>query len=595
MQLPPHPRLLLLAGEENELKRAIAAEPAYGRLHAGIVQTSDTLLRKPVLQRIQTGRRLLSVSREALRRVFFLAYAYRITGHEKYLKRAEQELLAVAAFSDWNPTHFLDVAEMTLAVALGYDWLYAALPAASRNAIEQAIVGKGLKPSLDTRYNGWLRASHNWNQVCNAGMAFGALAVEETAPELSRTVLNRAIESIKLPMHNYQPDGAYPEGYSYWGYGTGFNVLLIAALEKACGTDFGLSQQPGFLKTAGYMLHMTGPTGRSFNYSDAGTAAELQPAMFWFAQKTKDASLLWAERQRLEGTLLRQDLNNRLLPAVLLWGSGIGLSQMAAPRLTGWSGDGKNPVALLRSSFTDPNALFVGLKSGSPSVSHGHMDVGSFVVDAEGERWAMDLGMQNYESLESQRLDLWNMSQHSQRWEIFRYNNLAHNTLTANGQLQNVQGRAVLSGISLQKDFMAAQTDLTPLYTPLLKTARRGVAIVNAQEVVVRDELSGNGATVRWTLVTPAQPTFNADGSVTLRQHGKTLHVLIEAPQRVQWQAWPTTPLQPYDAPNPGTTRIGFEWPAGAATDVQVRFIPEKNLSKPRPAAGPLSTWPQGR
>jgi hypothetical protein len=33
-------------------------------------------------------------------------------------------MLAAAAFSDWNPSHFLDVAEMTAALAIGYDWLY---------------------------------------------------------------------------------------------------------------------------------------------------------------------------------------------------------------------------------------------------------------------------------------------------------------------------------------------------------------------------------------------------------------------------------------------------------------------------------------
>ena len=258
-------------------------------------------------------------------------------------------------------------------------------------------------------------------------MVFGALAVQEDEPELAQMLINRAIESVKLPMQDYRPDGAYPEGYSYWGYGTGFNVLLLAALETAYGSDFGLATQPGFLQTAGYMLHMSGPTGRPFNYSDAGNSTELQPALFWFAQKNRNPSLLWAEKQHLEGSSLKQDLGNRLLPAVLLWGSGLGLSQLPPPQTPGWAGGGKNPLALLRSSFTDPNALFVGLKAGSPSVNHGHMDVGSFVFDADGQRWALDLGMQNYNSLESQQVDLWNMAQTSQRWEVFRYNNLAHN------------------------------------------------------------------------------------------------------------------------------------------------------------------------
>ena len=55
------------------------------------------------------------------------------------------------------------------------------------------------------------------------------------------------------------PDGAYPEGYGYWGYGTSFNVMFISAIEKLFGKDFGLNEMPGFLKTAGYLENMTGP------------------------------------------------------------------------------------------------------------------------------------------------------------------------------------------------------------------------------------------------------------------------------------------------------------------------------------------------
>ena len=33
-------------------------------------------------------------------------------------------MLEVSSFTDWYPKHFLDVAEMTTALALSYDWLY---------------------------------------------------------------------------------------------------------------------------------------------------------------------------------------------------------------------------------------------------------------------------------------------------------------------------------------------------------------------------------------------------------------------------------------------------------------------------------------
>ncbi len=67
------------------------------------------------------------------------------------------------------------------------------------------------------------------------------MAVYEDQPALARTVINRAIDSVVLPMEDYAPDGAYPEGYGYWDFGTSFNVVLLGALEKLFGQDFGLS------------------------------------------------------------------------------------------------------------------------------------------------------------------------------------------------------------------------------------------------------------------------------------------------------------------------------------------------------------------
>ncbi len=139
-----------------------------------------------------------------------------------------------------------------------------------------------------------------------------------------------------------------------------------------------------------------------------------------------------------------------------------------------WVANGKTPVALMRTSWTDPNAIYVAMKGGSASTNHAHMDVGSFVMDADGVRWAMDFGMQNYNSLESQKVDLWNMKQHSQRWDVFRYTNRVHNTLTVNDSLQRVAGKAVITGSSATPAFMYATTDLTEIYQNGLAACQSG-------------------------------------------------------------------------------------------------------------------------
>ena len=179
--LQAHPRILMLKGEEANIQLSINKDTVWANTQQAIINESDRLLSIAPVQRIQIGRRLLDKSREALRRLFFLSYAYRTTADKKYLVRAEKEMLAIAGFSDWNPSHFLDVAEMTMAVAIGYDWLYNDLSDASKSIIKEAILKKGLEPSMESKYNGWLKAEHNWNQVCNAGMTYGAMAIINTS------------------------------------------------------------------------------------------------------------------------------------------------------------------------------------------------------------------------------------------------------------------------------------------------------------------------------------------------------------------------------------------------------------------------------
>ena len=97
-------------------------------------------------------------------------------------------MLTAAAFPDWNPAHFLDTAEMTNALAVGYDWLFDFLSVEDRATIRKAIVDKGLKPGMAVYANKgwWTTATHNWSQVCNGGMTAGALAIADEEPELAR-------------------------------------------------------------------------------------------------------------------------------------------------------------------------------------------------------------------------------------------------------------------------------------------------------------------------------------------------------------------------------------------------------------------------
>ena len=320
LRLPPHPRLFLTPGRIGSLRAQIApgADAVSAKLYATVRRTADAFLPLPPLRRVVTGRRLLDVSRGVIARVLHLGLVARMEDSEAHARRAVEEMLAAAEFEDWNPTHYLDTAEMTFALAVGYDWLHDHLTPDERVRVGGALLEKGLQTSLppDAAHNHWVGGESNWTQVCHAGVATGALVVAEEAPALAASLVARAIENVPRAARAYAPDGAYAEGTMYWGYSTGFHVVLIDALTSALGHDGGLADAPGFLASARYLHQATGPTGRYFNYSDSWEERDFSVPMFWFARRLDEPTLLGADLAHLDAG---RKVSDRLLPLALLW------------------------------------------------------------------------------------------------------------------------------------------------------------------------------------------------------------------------------------------------------------------------------------
>ena len=176
----PHPRLLVSDEERGQdegyhyqyeyslkdLQDYANGNTVARQADSVIVAFSDAVLAEPPVTRDFVGRRLLGTSREALKRIFWLSYTYRVHGGEAYARKAVDEMLAVSAFKDWNPAHFLDVAEMTMAAAIGYDWLYDQMTPRERKKVARAIIDKGLKPALNEADAWFYNSEINWNSPC---------------------------------------------------------------------------------------------------------------------------------------------------------------------------------------------------------------------------------------------------------------------------------------------------------------------------------------------------------------------------------------------------------------------------------------------
>ena len=580
---PEHPRLMFTSAMWNKLRaeKTDTSETAaiIGKTEAGARQ----LLNQPPVVYQKQGRRLLAVSREALRRITLLSFTYRLTGEKVFLERAKQELLVVAAFKDWNPAHFLDTAEMTAAMALGYDWLFADLPTTTRATIRQAILEKGLQPGL-SGHNWWQKATMNWNQVCFGGLTLGALAIADEKPEIARKFLKLARQDNPNGLKPYAPDGIYPEGPGYWNYGTTYQVLMISALQTALGTDWGLSAQPGFLGSAEALVQQTGPTGRPFNFSDGHDNVAFEPTLFWFAQELHYPALVYFQNQLLHQKLSRPpegDKPDSLAPLLAFWMSRLP-KDIPKPTLPlAWHGAGPNPVGIFRSSWTDTNALFLAFKGGSASVSHGHMDAGSFVLDADGVRWACDLGSQDYYSVESHGWSLFSMFQESSRWRVYRLNNFSHNTLTLGGRLHKMSGDARITAFTTN----SATVNLSQIFVGQAGSVIRQFRVGDNRSVIIRDDIAKAkpGLSVRWQMVTHASISTNQNGA-TLRQAGRTLSARILSPANAHFEiASAQPPDDGVNQSNPHTQilAVNASVPASGQLTIEIQLQPEATPTAP--------------
>lgn len=131
------------------LKRRVATDTLLTSWNRTLAQGAEAILNQPPSgYAFRDGKRLLDVSRLVKERVRTLGLMYRLTGDRRLADRAWTELEAAGTFRDWNPSHFLDAAEITAVFAIGYDWLFDVWTPPQRAFLRRAIIEKGIQPSL---------------------------------------------------------------------------------------------------------------------------------------------------------------------------------------------------------------------------------------------------------------------------------------------------------------------------------------------------------------------------------------------------------------------------------------------------------------
>ncbi|KAJ7760544.1 hypothetical protein B0H16DRAFT_1662143 [Mycena metata] len=558
---------------------------------------------------------ILDVARQVKQRVKAFGYVFRMTNNTHWVDRTWEELQNAAGNSSgstwvaggsdrWNSAHFLDTgqsalaSELSAAYGIAYDWMYDYWTDDQKSMIRSTLIEYGLGPGVQALTNssvftGWWanNIEGNWNCVCNNGLTMGSLAIlgDDTtgsAAQLLGLTVDNAKKNCAFAVSS---DGTWSETDDYWYFGSTGHAEMAASLISATGSDYGLlTTNPDFWKTGLFHIYGQGATGL-FGYGDSG------PNKY---TATSNSLILYANAyNQPQYALFQRDQTDAADPWSMFWYN---------PQLSGafWDGlpldyafdNSTDQWMSMRSSWTDANALYVAIKAGTLQghQTHNDLDVGDFVIDALGTRWAGELGDGDYRSPDY-------FSNDTQGRQNTLLVGATNQDVTAKPTMQfgtsnTTQGSStVFTPPSDSTAFFV--TDMSSAYFNVT-SVKRGMRLLNGRkQVLLQDEITA-GTNFMWRMHTNATVTPSGT-TATLTIDDKKMDVsILNAPSGAAFTtsqavrlSTDVTPPAP-DQPNPGVTVLIISLPAGTY-NLQVLFSPEWNdgSTAVTPPSVDLDSW----
>ncbi len=523
----PHPRILATDDDWARIKQNIKDYPEFAEWHEKIIAQADTKFNLPVewyyLGEVQAGN-ILHTARRFKEKMLYWGYAWKTTGDRKYVDAAVKEMKAVSEFPNWSVVHSIDTGELLFGSAVGYDWMYEALTEEERKIIEEGTLRLGIEP-LRSAYYGRLRTEQtfgslsgaafvanttNFNVVTNGGLTAAALAYADVYPEECFDSLSKAIQSLGYMLPGFEPSGGWEEGANYWDYTTAYLSNMVSALNSACGTDYGILKHPGVSLTPYYAVYLDSFQGLN-NFSDTSRGYSWDSPQFsCFGRLMNEPALTY---QRYISITQRGRTPNIF---DMLW-----LDMSCTDAKVELLLDNLTPgieMVSMREDWERSDSLNFGTHGGDNTAYHGHYDGGTWVFDLLGERWAMDLGMDE-------------ASYHSNPMTVlYRTRAEGHNMLVFNPSADTGFKKQSITSV---KRFETAPKggiivyDNSGGYAQWTSYMTRGFYVGDERRsLTVRDEFysSARNSTVYWSMHTPAQIEVQGDKAI-LTINGKKLQV----------------------------------------------------------------------
>ena len=293
----------------------------------------------------------------------------------------------------------------------------------------------------------------------------------------------------------------------------------LDAFEKVFGTTFAIDKMEGLDKAATSILYLQSSYG-SFNFSDADVEVIYPEALYYLSNHYNNPSATAVNLSKNK----RKTTSVYNTPFALIWyNTDIDDSNdsITLPYDATFSGDGA--FAVMRDSWIDDYGTYVGIKAGRAVYNHSHLDLGSFIFETEGERWAIDLGKDNYNLP-----DYWDSNE--KRWKFYRLRAEGHNTIVINpdstGADMNLKAVAEIESQKSSEKGAITVVNMTDALKKDVLSARRGFFLTDDRKsLVVRDEVTLLAPTDEfyWTMHTQATEALIDGNRVIISSAGKKM------------------------------------------------------------------------
>lgn len=551
------PRMIHAAAGWAYLKGLIGKDATATKMLENIKKSGEKVLEAPELTRIFGEQRsTVHPGSQALYRMATLAVLHYVDGDPRWKERAVRELIALTdppTFQNWYPTEPEVTADFLIAASLGYDWFRDGLNAQQATAARTYMIEKGIdalvanlkgepppesavgqaagttstpkagtkggskggkaEPELDEP-----DAEHT---IAAAALILAGIALIDEDPSAAKKAVDAAGKVFGKGMLRFAPAGIWPEGMEAGERVLDYATMVFQTLRANANSDLGFGTLEGIPQAAIARLHLVGPTNQLFNYGDAaGTALTRGWVSTWLAG-------------------IHGNIGNKALSPGAEQGPTSAFFGLAGhfmyfnPHAAGdGTPDGLDyalpggVVAALRSDWKDNKGYYLAVKGGDNSIPTAQLDLGSFVLDAGGQRWGIELGA------ETDRAPGFKpAADRTKRYELYIEGTAGQNTLELGGN-QDLEAKGQVIVAHSTPELGVAAVDITKAYSKVAKDAHRGAMVVRGASpyVILQDDLNlKNSTNVIWQMHTKAELSVEGN-KAKLTQGGQTLTAVILSP-----------------------------------------------------------------